>query len=65
MKRKVKPREFAPKVKVKSMDVPKVMRHAALAVLAASLLSSCAAWESVKNIGQPPPLSAEIGRAHV
>jgi flagellar L-ring protein precursor FlgH len=54
----VKPREFAPKVKVTSMDVPKVMRHAALAVLAASLLSSCAAWESVKNIGQPPPLSA-------
>jgi flagellar L-ring protein precursor FlgH len=49
---------IAPKVKVIPMNVFKVLRHAVLATLAASLLSSCAAWERIKDIGQPPPLSA-------
>jgi len=40
------------------MNVLKIMRDAVLATLAASLLSSCAAWESIKDIGQQPPLSA-------
>jgi len=40
------------------MNVSKVMCRAVLATLAASLLSSCAAWESIKNVGQPPPLSS-------
>ena len=48
----------APKAKVIPMNVFKVLRHAVLATLAASLLSSCAAWERVKDIGQPPPLTA-------
>jgi flagellar L-ring protein FlgH len=39
------------------MNVHKVFCRTVLATLAASLLSSCAAWESIKNIGQPPPLS--------
>jgi flagellar L-ring protein precursor FlgH len=48
----------APFVKVMSMKVHTVTRHAVLAALAASLLSSCAAIDRVKNIGQPPPLAA-------
>ena len=40
------------------MNVSNVMRRAVLATLTASLLSSCAAWDSIKNIGQPPPLSS-------
>jgi flagellar L-ring protein precursor FlgH len=40
------------------MNVRKVLCKAVLATLAASLLSSCAALDSIKNIGQPPPLSA-------
>ena len=45
-------------VKVTSMKVPSVMRHALLTALAGSLLGSCAALERVKTIGQPPPLAA-------
>ena len=48
----------APFVKVMSMTVLSLTRHAVLAALAASLLSSCAAIDRVKNIGQPPPLAA-------
>jgi flagellar L-ring protein precursor FlgH len=48
----------APFVKVMSMTVLSLTRHAVLAALAASLLSSCAAIDRVKNIGQPPPLTA-------
>ena len=48
----------APFVKVMSMKVITFTRHAVLAALAASLLSSCAAIDRIKNIGQPPPLSA-------
>jgi flagellar L-ring protein precursor FlgH len=40
------------------MKVLTVVRHAVLATIAASLLSGCAAFERVKNIGQPPPLAA-------
>ncbi len=40
------------------MNVLKVMRHAVLATLAASLLCGCAAIDRIKNIGQPPPLAA-------
>jgi flagellar L-ring protein precursor FlgH len=40
------------------MNVLSVMRHAVLASIAASLLSGCAAFDRVKNIGQQPPLSA-------
>ncbi len=40
------------------MTVLSLTRHAVLAALAASLLSSCAAIDRVKNIGQPPPLAA-------
>ena len=40
------------------MKAYKVLSHAALASLAASLLSGCAAWERIKDIGQPPPLSS-------
>ena len=36
----------------------KLTRHAVLAALAASLLSSCAAFDRLKNIGEPPPLAA-------
>jgi flagellar L-ring protein precursor FlgH len=35
-----------------------VMRQLTLAVMAASLLSGCAAIERLKTIGEPPPLSA-------
>jgi flagellar L-ring protein precursor FlgH len=45
-------------VKVMPMDVFKVTRHAVLAALAASLLSSCAALDRLRDIGQPPALSA-------
>ena len=48
----------APFVKVMSMKVHTVTRHAVLAAIATSLLSSCAAIDRVKNIGQPPPLAA-------
>src|SRR3990170_4709734 len=40
------------------MKVLTVVRHAILATIAASLLSGCAAYERIKNIGQPPPLAA-------
>jgi len=39
------------------MKVPNLARHAVLAALATSLLSGCAAYDRIKNIGQPPPLS--------
>ena len=45
-------------VKVMPMKVLTVMRHAALAALAGSLLGSCAALDRIKNIGQQPPLTA-------
>jgi len=45
-------------VKVMPMNVLKVMRHAVLASITASLLSGCAAYDRVKNIGQAPPLSS-------
>jgi flagellar L-ring protein FlgH len=48
----------APFVKVMSMEALRLTRHAVLAALAVSLLSSCAAFDSLKNIGQAPPLSA-------
>ena len=40
------------------MNVTKFTRHAVLAALTASLLSGCAALERIRDIGQPPPLSA-------
>src|SRR5476649_1637803 len=40
------------------MNVLNVMRRAVLASIAASLLSGCAAFDRLKNIGQPPPLAA-------
>jgi flagellar L-ring protein precursor FlgH len=45
-------------VKVTAMKVLTVVRHAVLATIAASLLSGCAAFERLKNIGQPPPLAS-------
>src|SRR5450631_3651369 len=45
-------------VKVMPMNVPTMLRHAVLASVAASLLSGCAAFDRVLNIGQQPPLSA-------
>ena len=45
-------------VKAKSMKVMTVMRSVVLAVIASSLLSGCAAFDRIKNIGQPPPLTA-------
>jgi len=47
----------APFVKVMSMKVFTVTRHAVLAAIAASLLSSCAAFDRLKNLGQAPTLS--------
>jgi flagellar L-ring protein precursor FlgH len=41
-----------------SMKVPNLARHAVLAAIATSLLSGCAAYDRIKNIGQPPPLAA-------
>jgi flagellar L-ring protein precursor FlgH len=35
-----------------------VMRSVVLTAMAGSLLSGCAAFDRIKNIGQPPPLSA-------
>jgi len=55
---KAKPSADRAQVKVMSMNVLNVMRHAVLATLAASLLSSCAAWDRVKDIGQQPALSS-------
>ena len=40
------------------MNVLKVMRHAVLATLAATLLCGCAALERIRYLGQEPPLSA-------
>src|SRR5476649_1285913 len=40
------------------MNVLNVMRRAVLASIAASLLSGCAAFDRLQNIGQQPPLSA-------
>ncbi len=40
------------------MFIPLAMRRAMLATLAASLLSGCAAFDRIKNIGEQPPLSA-------
>jgi flagellar L-ring protein precursor FlgH len=48
----------APIVEVMSMKVHTVTRHAVLAAIATALLSSCAAIDRVKNIGQPPPLAS-------
>ena len=48
----------APFVKVMSMKVHTVTRYAVLAAIATALLSSCAAIDRVKNIGQPPPLAS-------
>jgi len=48
----------APFVKVMSMKVLTVTRHAVLAALATALLSSCAAIDRLKNVGQEPALSA-------
>jgi flagellar L-ring protein precursor FlgH len=45
-------------VKVMSMNVIIVTRHAVLAAIATSLLSSCAAIDRLKNIGEQPALSA-------
>lgn len=47
----------APFVKVMSMNVFTVTRHAVLAAIAASLLSSCAAFDRLKNLGQAPTLT--------
>jgi flagellar L-ring protein precursor FlgH len=44
-------------VKVMPMNVLIVFRRAVLASIAASLLSGCAAFDRIANIGQPPPLS--------
>src|SRR5665213_828520 len=55
---KAKPSADRAQVTVMSMNVLNVMRHAVLATLAASLLSSCAAWDRVKDIGQQPALSS-------
>jgi flagellar L-ring protein precursor FlgH len=48
----------APFVKVMSMNVLKVTRHAVLSAIAVSLLSSCAAFDRLANVGQQPALSA-------
>jgi flagellar L-ring protein precursor FlgH len=40
------------------MKMITVAQHMILASVAASLLSGCAAFDKLKNIGQPPPLSA-------
>src|SRR5271169_6569767 len=48
----------APLVKVMSMNVIKLTRHAVLAALTATLLCSCAAIDRIKNIGQQPALSS-------
>jgi flagellar L-ring protein FlgH len=40
------------------MQIMIIARHAILASLAASLLSGCAAFDRIKNIGEPPALAA-------
>jgi flagellar L-ring protein precursor FlgH len=40
------------------MNVITVTRHAVLAAIATALLSSCAAFDRLNNIGQPPSLTA-------
>ena len=40
------------------MKIMIIVRHAVLATLTASLLSSCAAFDRLKNIGEPPALAA-------
>ncbi len=40
------------------MKVLTLTRHAVLAALAASLLSSCAAYDRLKHVGEPPPLAS-------
>jgi flagellar L-ring protein precursor FlgH len=45
-------------VKVAPMKIVTAVRHTILASVAASLLTSCAAVDRLKNIGQPPPLTA-------
>lgn len=47
-----------PTVKAKPMKSYSVMRGVLLATTAASLLSGCAALDRLKNIGEPPQLSA-------
>src|SRR5262245_54050071 len=42
----------------KFMKVVMVMRRAVLAALASSLLSGCSYLESLRNVGEQPPLSA-------
>jgi flagellar L-ring protein precursor FlgH len=41
-----------------SMNVITVTRHAVLAAIATSLLASCAAFDRIRNIGQPPALTS-------
>jgi len=48
---------IAPFVKAMSMKVLTMTRHAVLAAVATGLLSSCAAIDRLKNIGQEPALS--------
>jgi flagellar L-ring protein FlgH len=45
-------------VKVTPMKIMPIARHAILASFAASLLCSCAAFDRLKNIGEPPALAA-------
>jgi flagellar L-ring protein precursor FlgH len=45
-------------VKVMPMNVHNVLRHAVLASITASLLSSCAAIDRLKNIGEQPALTS-------
>jgi flagellar L-ring protein precursor FlgH len=40
------------------MKVLTLTRHAVLAALAASLLTSCAAYDRLKHVGEPPPLAS-------
>lgn len=47
-----------PNVKVMSMNVHTVLRNGVLATMAAVLLSGCAAFDRLKNIGEQPALSA-------
>jgi len=47
-----------PHVKVMPMKVMTVLRHGVLATIAAVLLSGCAAFDRLKNVGEQPALSA-------
>ena len=40
------------------MNIMLLVRRAVLATLTASLLSGCAAFDRLKNIGEPPALAA-------